>query len=107
MKHPAIVYDAGAAFFFSVETIGLVGYDALMSIQIDFQQLQSNLPHFLKRVEAGDTLVVCEDDKPIAEIRPIKKRRPVGLGEGKITIAPNCFDPLPEEILDAFEGKVG
>jgi antitoxin (DNA-binding transcriptional repressor) of toxin-antitoxin stability system len=76
-----------------------------MSIQIDFQQLQSNLPQYLKQVEAGDTLVVCKDQKPVAELRPVKRPRPVGLGKGKITIAPNCFDPLPDDLLDAFEGK--
>ena len=34
-----------------------------------------------------------------------KKRRPIGLGKGLIHIPPSFFDPLPQEILDAFEGK--
>jgi antitoxin (DNA-binding transcriptional repressor) of toxin-antitoxin stability system len=76
-----------------------------MTTEIDFQQLQSDLPLYLKQVEAGDTLVVCKDQAPVAELRPIKKQRPVGLAKGEVTISPNCFDPLPEEVLDAFEGK--
>jgi len=77
-----------------------------MTIEIDIQQIQANLPQYLKQVEAGDTLVICQDQKPIAELRPIKKPRPVGLGQGKITISADCFDPLPDDILDAFEGKL-
>ena len=45
---------------------------------------------------------------PIAEIHPISKapgKRPLGLAKGKATILPSFFDPLPANILDAFEGK--
>ena len=76
-----------------------------MSIQIDLRQLQSNLPQYLNQVEAGDTLVICKDEKPIAEIRPVKKLRPIGLAKGEVTILPSFYDPLPEEIIEGFEGK--
>ncbi|MGR8952984.1 MAG: hypothetical protein ACU83V_11300 [Gammaproteobacteria bacterium] len=32
-------------------------------------------------------------------------RRPIGLAKGLITIPAGFFEPLPDEILDAFEGK--
>ena len=31
--------------------------------------------------------------------------RPLGLYRGKIRIDPSFYDPLPDDILDAFEGK--
>jgi hypothetical protein len=32
--------------------------------------------------------------------------RPIGLAKGKFSIPDSFFEPLPEELLDAFEGKV-
>ncbi|BAP57041.1 hypothetical protein THII_2744 [Thioploca ingrica] len=31
--------------------------------------------------------------------------RPIGLAKGKLSIPDSFFEPLPEELLDAFEGK--
>jgi antitoxin (DNA-binding transcriptional repressor) of toxin-antitoxin stability system len=64
---------------------------------------------YLNQVEAGESFVIMQADKPIAELKPIttteKKMRPFGLCAGEFT-APDDFDaPLPEEILNAFEGR--
>lgn len=32
-------------------------------------------------------------------------RRPSGLAAGQFTVPPDFNDPLPDELLDAFEGK--
>lgn len=37
--------------------------------------------------------------------RPKKPYRPLGLYRGKIRIDPTFFDPLPDDILAAFEGR--
>jgi hypothetical protein len=38
--------------------------------------------------------------------RPAKKvKRPIGLAKGKVKITKSFFKPLPNELLDAFEGK--
>ena len=76
-----------------------------MNIQVDLEHLQTNLPHLLNQVAAGDTLVVCKEKKPIAEIRPIKRPRPLGLAKGEVTFLPGFDEPLPAELIDAFEGK--
>jgi len=37
---------------------------------------------------------------------PVKKtKRPIGLAKGKLRITKSFFKPLPDELLDAFEGK--
>ncbi|WP_322745547.1 type II toxin-antitoxin system Phd/YefM family antitoxin [Plectonema radiosum] len=64
---------------------------------------------YLRQVEAGETFVIIQAEKAIAELRPIsssgKQLRAFGLCSGEFTV-PNDFDaPLPEEILNAFEGK--
>lgn len=32
-------------------------------------------------------------------------RRPIGLAKGTFQVPPSFFEPLPDEILDAFEGE--
>jgi len=38
--------------------------------------------------------------------RPAKKtKRPIGLAKGNVKVTKAFFKPLPNELLDAFEGK--
>jgi antitoxin (DNA-binding transcriptional repressor) of toxin-antitoxin stability system len=77
-------------------------------IQVSVEDMQRNLPAYLQRVEAGETLVIVRAGQPVAEIKPVaagaKQLRPFGLCAGEFTV-PEDFDaPLPEDILKAFEG---
>ena len=46
---------------------------------------------------------------PIAEITPIEKRRTsprkLGFAKGEFEVTDAFFEPLPEELLAAFEGR--
>ena len=59
------------------------------------------------RMWAGCT----SDARPVAELRPLpeapRSPRPIGLGQGLGTIHPEFYDPLPDDLLDAFEGQGG
>jgi antitoxin (DNA-binding transcriptional repressor) of toxin-antitoxin stability system len=59
-------------------------------------------------VEAGQTIVICKQNVPVAEIRPIatlKGQKPVlGSAAGTFTIPPSFFEPLPSDVLNVFEG---
>jgi antitoxin (DNA-binding transcriptional repressor) of toxin-antitoxin stability system len=78
----------------------------MLNVTVD--EIQRDPSKFLRQVEAGETFVILQADKPIAELRPIsssKQLRPFGLCTGEFTV-PDDFDaPLPEDILSAFEGK--
>lgn len=79
----------------------------MVSITVD--EIQRDPLKYLRQVEAGETFVIVESDKAIAELRPItssnKQLRPFGLCAGEFTVT-NDFDaPLPEDILSAFECK--
>jgi len=64
---------------------------------------------YLRRVEAGETLVVVREDGPFAEIRPVGlgsgAERPAGLCAGEFVVPEDFDDPLPEDILGRFEGR--
>lgn len=82
-----------------------------MTISID--DMQRDLIGYLRRVQAGETLVITEANKPVAEIKPVsgttdqndKQLRPFALCEGEFVVSDDFDAPLPEEILSQFEGR--
>lgn len=78
-------------------------------IRISIDEIGRDLPGYLRRVEAGETMVILRDGKPVAEVRPAQSEatdlRPFGLCIGEFVV-PEDFDaPLPDSILNEFEGR--
>jgi prevent-host-death family protein len=67
--------------------------------------------HFSKLVDAvmlGEEIIIAKAGKPAVKLVPILTAKPIrkpGALKGKIKISKNFDAPLPDEILDAFEGK--
>ena len=76
---------------------------------ITIHEIQRDPLGCLRRVEAGETLLVVRDEQPVAEIKPIaaptQQPRPYGLCAGEFTVPADFDAPLPESILLEFEGK--
>jgi len=76
---------------------------------ISIHQVQSDPLGCLRRVEEGETLVILRDERPVAEIKPISpmihQPRPFGLSAGKFTVPDDFDQPLPDNILQEFEGR--
>ena len=76
--------------------------------QINIAEAKARLSHYLDRVSRGETVVICRRNVPIAELRripvPLQQPRPVGIDRG-MTIPDSFFAPLPDDLLDAFEGR--
>jgi prevent-host-death family protein len=78
-------------------------------ITMNINEAKAHLSDALKSVAKGETVVLCKRNKPVAEIRAIKeipkKKRPIGLAAKEhpdFVIDTRFFDPLPNELLDAF-----
>lgn len=73
---------------------------------VNVHHAKTHLSRILKRVEAGEEVVVARAGKPVAKIVPLEPPRPkppvFGSLAGKIWIAEDFDDPLPDEILDLF-----
>jgi antitoxin (DNA-binding transcriptional repressor) of toxin-antitoxin stability system len=73
---------------------------------LTIEEVKRDLEKVLSRVLKGETVVVTDDDQPVAEIRPVvmvRRPRPFGLVRGTFSV-PDDFDaPLPEEVLRDFE----
>ena len=76
--------------------------------RLNVYDLKTHLSKHLERVEAGETIIVCRRNIPIAELRPIPVRRTeprsVGWAKGWFVVPEAFFEPLDEETLEAFEG---
>jgi antitoxin (DNA-binding transcriptional repressor) of toxin-antitoxin stability system len=70
---------------------------------ISVHDIQQDPLGCIRRVEAGETLLVLRDDHAIAEIKPVSGPvplcRPFGLCAGEFKVPPEFDDPLPEDIL--------
>jgi antitoxin (DNA-binding transcriptional repressor) of toxin-antitoxin stability system len=77
-------------------------------ILVNIEDMARDLLTFLQLVEKGETLVIMKTGKPVAELRPIFSSpitlRPFGLCAGEFTVPDDFDDPLPEEIIQEFEG---
>ena len=74
-------------------------------------EAKTHLSKYVAQLKDGDRIVLCRRNREVAEIRPIVETagepRPVGLGKGLAQIPDSFFEPLPDEFLDRFEGKLG
>ena len=77
-------------------------------IQVNIHQAKTHLSRYVDRAVAGETVVLCRRNKPIAEIRPLRQPtaepRPFGLAKGAFSVPPSFFEPLPDDEIAAFEG---
>jgi antitoxin (DNA-binding transcriptional repressor) of toxin-antitoxin stability system len=81
----------------------------MSTIMLNMHEAKTRLSEVIARLKPGDRIVLCRRNRPVAEIRPLpassQEARPVGLGKGLVEIPSTFFEPLPEEFLQAFEGK--
>jgi antitoxin (DNA-binding transcriptional repressor) of toxin-antitoxin stability system len=78
-------------------------------IRLNIHEAKTHLSRYLHHLARGEVILLCKRNVPIAEIRPLPaartEPRPIGLEEGSFSVPPTFFEPLPEELLDAFEGE--
>lgn len=79
----------------------------MLTLTVD--EIQRNLTIYLQQVAAGETIFIMQAGKPIAEIKPVspisQQIRPYGLCAGELIVSDDFDSPLPEDILNSFEGK--
>ena len=70
---------------------------------------KTNLSRYLAELKPGETLVLCNRNQPVAELRSLstepKRKARIGVFKGQFTIPDSFFDPLPDDILRAFNGE--
>ena len=80
----------------------------MVMIKININEAKTHLSRYLTHLAKGETIMLCKRNVPIAEIRPLpperKNPRPIGLAEGTFEIPAAFFEPLPDDVMNAFGG---
>ncbi len=75
---------------------------------INIHDAKTQLSKLIETVESGEEVIIARAGKPVARLvpyLPVKPLREPGLMKGKFEVPDSFFDPLPDEILEYFEGK--
>ncbi len=74
--------------------------------EVSVHEAKTHLSRLLRRVAAGEEIVIAKGGKPIARLVPLAQetaRPELGIDEGRFEV-PDDFDaPLPDDVLAAFE----
>ena len=75
---------------------------------VNVHEAKTHLSRLLRRVQSGEEIVLAKNGRPVARLVPMPgaaKRREPGHARGQFTMSDDFDAPLPDDILDAFEGK--
>ena len=79
-----------------------------MSSVVNIHEAKTHLSRIIDEVAAGAEVIIAKAGKPMARLSPVTaaaKPKKLGLLKGKIDVPDDFNAPLPDEVLDAFEGK--
>ncbi len=71
-------------------------------------EAKTSLSKLVDRAAAGEEIVIAKSGKPLARLTPLpSKREPRKPGgwEGRVKISGSFDEPLPDDLLAAFEGR--
>lgn len=76
-----------------------------MATEVSVHDAKTHLSRLLRRVAAGEQIVIARAGKPIAILMAVGKarRRKLGIDEGKFAVPDDFNAPLPEDVLGDFE----
>ena len=77
---------------------------------VTLAKAKAGLSALIDRVEAGETVAISRRHRIVAEVRPARPPqraalRPFGLGRGQFRVPRDFNAPLPDDILQDFEGR--
>ncbi len=77
-------------------------------IQININEAKSKPSKYARLVKSGETVILCDRNKPFAEIRPLDRRgsapRVFGMSKGMFKLGPEFFE-ADAEVEKMFAGE--
>jgi len=73
--------------------------------QINIHDAKTHFSKLLKRIEAGEEVIIARGGKPVAKLVPLDdapRRREFGRDKGTMWIADDFDAPLPDDLLAEF-----
>lgn len=76
--------------------------------QVNIHEAKTQLSRLIELTQTGQEFIIAKAGKPVARLTSIdrgKSPRRLGLLDGQIQVPDDFNAPLPEAVLDAFEGR--
>lgn len=76
-------------------------------IMVNIFEAKAKLSEYLEAVARGERVMICKRNRPIAELRAVDAApaaRQLGAAAGAVKVSAAFFEPLPDNLLDAFDG---
>jgi prevent-host-death family protein len=76
--------------------------------QVNIHEAKTQLSRLIELTQSGQEFIIAKAGKPVARLTPIDRGKPprrLGLLDGQIRVPDDFNAPLPEAVLDAFEGR--
>lgn len=76
--------------------------------KVNIHEAKTNLSRLVEEAANGAEIVIAKAGKPMAKLVPLRpSKTPIKFGvlKGKIWIADDFDAPLPDDLLDLFEGR--
>ena len=74
---------------------------------VNIYEAKAHLSQLVERAAAGEEIIIAKAGKPRAKLVPLPREKPpvvYGAWRGKLNIADDFDDPLPEDIQQGFDG---
>jgi prevent-host-death family protein len=77
---------------------------------VNIHAAKTHLSKLVEQVANGDEIVIARAGKPVARLVPVSapqapERRVLGALAGRFKLPPDFDAPLPDDEIDAFEGR--
>jgi prevent-host-death family protein len=82
---------------------------AIMTRQVEQSELKDRIEELLAQVRRGDDVVISDHGEVVAKLVPAEQAKPAvgrrvaGSAKGKFWMSDDFDDPLPPDLLEAFE----
>ncbi len=77
---------------------------------VNIHAAKTHLSRLVDQAAAGEDIIIAKAGKPVARLAPLERgaergMRRLGALAGRVTMPPDFDAPLPDLVLDAFEGR--
>jgi prevent-host-death family protein len=81
-------------------------YRGVLMIIVPLAEAKNNLSKLVDEAAAGQVITIAKHGRPMARLVPVGKpsAQRIGAMKGKLVLPDDFDSPLPDDMLDAFEG---
>jgi antitoxin (DNA-binding transcriptional repressor) of toxin-antitoxin stability system len=75
---------------------------------VSISRARTILPLLVRQAAAGHEILIGPPGRPLVQLVAVNaapRPRKIGLLKGRLTVPESFDEPLPQDVLDAFEGK--